>query len=143
MFRSNVLLATMCLRREDSVPGLRAALGYSRIFLLVLMTSACARRPASVSNPDSVFRLATTLRQRGDLPQALALAERGLAQFEKRDNSQWFWKFRLLKAEVLLTQGKAADGSELLQEPLSALPDSPELKSRYLLDQGLAEYWLS
>jgi CHAT domain-containing protein/Tfp pilus assembly protein PilF len=66
-----------------------------------------------------------------------------LAQFEKNVSSEWFWKFRLLKAEVLLTQGNAAEGAELLKEPVSALPDSPELRCRLLLDQGLAAYWLS
>jgi len=124
------------------VAGLRIAFLCS-IFLTLTLLVACGRRPASTSDPDSVFRQATLLRQRGELPQALALAERGLAQFQNNAGSEWFWKFRFLKAEVLLTQGNAAEGAKLLQEPLSALPDSPELRCRLLLDQGLAEYWLS
>jgi CHAT domain-containing protein/Tfp pilus assembly protein PilF len=111
--------------------------------LALMLLAACGRRPASTSELDSVFRQATLLRQRGELPQALALAERGLAQFQNNRGSEWFWKFRLLKAEVLLTQGNAAKGAELLQEPVSALPGSPELRCRLLLDRGLAEYWLS
>ena len=50
---------------------LRTALGYSRVLLLVLPLGACVRKPAL--DPDAVFRQATALRQRGDLPQALAL----------------------------------------------------------------------
>ena len=111
--------------------------------LALMLLAACGRRPASTVEPDLVFRQATLLRHRGELPQALALAERGLAQFQNNPGSEWFWKFRLLKAEVLLTQGNAAKGAELLQEPLSAVPNSPELRCRLLLDQGLAEYWLS
>ena len=121
---------------------LRTAFLCSTVLALMLLGS-CGRRPALTSDPDSVFRQATLLRQRGDLRQALAKAERGLAQFENNASSEWFWKFRLLKAEVLLTQGNAAEGAELLNEPVSALPDFPELRCRLLLDQGLAEYWLS
>ena len=123
-----------------AAPG-RAVVKLSLVLLLLLTLATCGRR--TVPDPDSVFRQATLLRQQGDLQQALTLAERGLAQFQNDTHSEWYWKFRLLKAEVLLTQGRAADGSKLLDEPLSSLPDSPELRSRFLLDQGLAQYSLS
>ena len=109
--------------------------------MLLLPVAECARR--HTVEPESVFGQATQLRQRGDLQQALALAERGFAQFQNNTNSEWYWKFRLLKAEVLLTQGKASEGAKLLQEPVSELPDLAELKSRYLLDQGQAKFSIS
>lgn len=106
--------------------------------LLVLLLAACARSPAP--DPASILRQATLLRQRGDLAQALTLADRGLADF--RNNEEWRWRFRLLKAEVLLTQG-SPEASKLLREPLPPLPTTPELQSRLLLDQGLTEFSVS
>lgn len=80
------------------------------------------------------------LRQQGDVQQALALADRGVAQFESNTHSEWYWKFRLLKAEVFFTQGKAAEGSKLLEVPVSGLPESPDIQTRLILDKGLAEF---
>ena len=121
--------------------GLRITSFGCRVLLLLLLLAACVRRPAS--DPDSVFRQATLLRERGDLQQALALTDRGLGQFENNTNPKWYWKFRLLKAEVLLTQGKISEASNLLQEPAPAPVDTPEFRARVLLDRGLTEYWFS
>ncbi len=121
-------------------PKIRRGSAYLALWavLLLLPLTACVRRPAA--DPDSLFRQATLLRQRGDMQQALVLAERGLAQFESNLHSEWYWKFRLLKVEVFLTQGKASEASKLLEEPLPALPESPEIRARWLLDRGLAEF---
>lgn len=108
------------------------------ILWLFLSPAACGRRP--VADPDSLYHQAALLRQRGDVQQALALADRGLALFDTNTHSEWYWKFRLLKAEVFFTQGKAAEGSKLLEAPASGLPASPEIQSRLLLDKGLAEF---
>jgi CHAT domain-containing protein len=123
------------------VSGRKTASSYFRALPLALALAGCSRQPAP--DPDSIFRQATLLRQRGDTQQALTLIERGAAPFANHPQSEWHWKFRLLKAEVLLTQGKAGDASELLQERPSTLPDSPELRARLLLDQGVAEFSLS
>jgi len=109
-----------------------------RLLLLLLSLAACRPRPAA--DPDSLFRQATLLRQQGDVQQALALADRGLALFGANTHSEWYWKFRLLKAEVFLSLGKAAEGSKLLEAPASGLPDSPDIQARLILDKGFAEF---
>jgi len=108
------------------------------ILWLFLSLAACRRRPAA--DPDSLFRQATLLRQQGDVQQALALADRGAALFGTNTHSEWYWKFRLLKAEVFLSLGKAAEGSKLLEAPVSALPDSPDIQARLILDKGFAKF---
>jgi CHAT domain-containing protein/tetratricopeptide (TPR) repeat protein len=123
------------------VSGLRILSFSCGVLLLLLLLAACVRRPAS--DPDLIFRQATLLRQQGDLQQALTLADRGLAQFANHTNSAWYWKFRLLKVEVLLTQGNVSEASKLLQERVPGPADTPELQARVLLDRGLTEYWSS
>lgn len=130
----------MSLRGEGPLSGCRTIFPFGRVVLLLLLLIACATRPAP--DPEAVFQQATSLRQQGNTRQALTVAERGLARFENNPHGDWYWKFRLLKAEILLTQGNPA-ASQLLREPLSALPDSPELRARYLLDQGLSEFSVS
>jgi CHAT domain-containing protein/Tfp pilus assembly protein PilF len=127
----------MCLRGEGRVSRLRVVFPCFSL-LLVLLAVACGRRAAL--DPASIFRQATHLRERGDLPQALALADRGFGSFQ--NSPEWHWRFRLLKAEVLLTQGNP-EALKLLREPLPRLPDSADLQSRLLLDQGLAEFSVS
>ena len=51
--------------------------------------------------------------------------------------------FAFLKPKYFSLKAMLPKALKLLQEPVSALPDSPELRCRLLLDQGLAEYWLS
>ncbi len=118
--------------------GVGGACRILRLILLPLSLAACGRRPAV--NPDSLYQRATLLRPSGDGQQALALADRGLALFGANPHSEWYWKFRLLKAEVFFIHGKAAEGSKLLAAPLSGFPASPEIQTRLLLDKGLAEF---
>jgi CHAT domain-containing protein/Tfp pilus assembly protein PilF len=56
--------------------------------------------------------------QSGDLEAALQLADRGSRQSQSTD-SIWNYKFRVLKAEVLVGQGKASDSLNALE------PDPP------------------
>ena len=124
--------------RRPPAPGVGGERHALSILWLVLLLAACGRRPAA--DPDSLYRQATLLRQRGEVRQALALADRGLTQFDSNSHSEWYWKFRLLKAEVYFTQGKAAEGSALLEASRPALPDSPEIRIRLILDEGLAQF---
>ena len=118
-----------------AVGGARRTLA---ILWLLLSLAACRRGPAA--DPDLLFRQATLLRQQGDVQRALALADRGEALFATDTHSEWYWKFRLFKAEVFLSLGKAAEGSKLLEAPASGPPDSPDIQARLILDKGFAEF---
>ena len=128
-------------RGGRSVPGLRTSSHWYRVLLLVLLLVGCARRQSF--DPDTVFRQATLFQQRGDLQQAQSLADRGLAHFSNHTDSDWYWKFRLLRAEVLISLGRTPEASSLLQGSAPTPPSNPELQARVLLDQGWAESSLS
>src|SRR5580700_8515518 len=97
-------------------------------FLLFLLSS-CARQ-----SPNSIYQKSKALFDRGELKPALAQAEEGL----RREPS---WRFRLLKAEILLSNGDASGATEILRSPDS--PDSDELRARLAMDRGQARYLLS
>ncbi len=123
----------------------KARAGISVIAALTIMLSlvACARHAAS--DPDADYGRGLRLRQQGDLDPALEVANRGLARFGKQPDSQWYWSFRLLKAEVLLGKDDTAQAATLLPDPSMALPQAPYLQVRLLTDHGwlrllLADY---
>ncbi len=100
-----------------------------RLACLVLLLSGCARQ-----SPDSIYEKSKSLLDRGEWKPALADAEAGF----RREPS---WRFRLLKAEILLSNGQAPAAMETLQgaEP----PDSEELRVRLAMHRGQAKYLMS
>lgn len=126
---------------EDWVSQSRVVCCGGGLLLLIWGLTTCAHRQES--DPGSTFRQASVLRQRGELQQALTVANQGLAQFKNQTDSEWYARFLLLKAEVLLSQGKAPQASELLGGQASLPAGKLELRARLLLDQGWAEYSLS
>ena len=48
----------------------------------------------------------------------------------RRPDSAWYWKFRLLQAEVLTTQSKDSDALKIVAQPLPARPELKELEAR-------------
>jgi CHAT domain-containing protein/Tfp pilus assembly protein PilF len=93
--------------------------------------------------PAAIYNEAKSLRQRGDLKQALSDAEQGLSQVSAQTDAKWHWRFLLLKADVLISLGRAPEALKLLQVLPFALPDDAEIQARLLLDQGFAESALS
>ena len=108
--------------------------------LLALSLPACSRR--SGPDPARIFTQANALRERGDFEQALSLANQGFSQSCQHPESDECWRFRLLKAEVLISLGRIPEASQLLQA-VSSLPGKPDLEAWLLLDQGYAEYKLT
>jgi CHAT domain-containing protein/Tfp pilus assembly protein PilF len=106
-----------------------------------LPVAGCKRQPALA--PEAVYANATLLRRRGNLAEALRLAEEGSQRFRSDPHSEWHWKFRLLKAEVLLTEGNASEAAALLRQSAPIPSDNPEIEARLLLDRGWAEFSLS
>ncbi len=102
------------------------------IALMALGLCGCARQSA-----DSAYREAKAFLDKGELKQALAAAEQG---FRKEPS----WRFRLLKAEILLSKGDARGAMDTLHaSTLIGDPDSDELRAQLAMHRGQAEYILS
>lgn len=101
----------------------------ARGLVALILFGGCGWR--SASSPEEVYRNAHRLLRRGELKAALAQADSGL-------RAEPSWRFRLLKAEILLTSGEAMEASRFLAS--SAPPSDPETRARWRMDQGQADY---
>ena len=72
--------------------------------------------------------------RRGELAEALAQADQGIRLTGPVRGSEWFVKFRLLKAEVLLTQNRLAEAEPLLNAASRGMDQFPRSKARLLFD---------
>jgi tetratricopeptide (TPR) repeat protein len=97
--------------------------------LLCLAVWDCTKKPS----PDVLYRTAQSLLYEGKLKEALATVDSGL----KVEPS---WRFRFLKAEILLPIGPKRVIPTLEE---SDRPSSPEILARYKLYRGRAETALS
>ena len=100
--------------------------------LPLLLVASCTRR--SFPSPDVLYRDSEALLKRGDPKAALSRAEQGL----EREPS---WRFRLLKAEILLTAGQALEAGRYL-ESIPA-PDEPQARALWRMFQAQADYMQS
>ena len=101
--------------------------------LLPLWAFGC-RNP---TRSEDLYRESLALRRRGAIQRALEVADRGWRQWKSTPGVEWHWQFRLLEAELLLTQGADTRARGILEEGGGA-PPSNELKARYLSDLGQA-----
>jgi CHAT domain-containing protein len=88
------------------------------VFLLLwgLLATGCSRQPEkSVS---ALYSEAYSQLQYGELEAALRLSEQGFQRTKDKDPI-WNYKFRVIRAEVLVGQGRATDSLDLLE------PDPP------------------
>ena len=76
--------------------------------------------------------------ERGDLPGAEQLVRENEQQWRHAARSPWYWRFRLLNAEVLMGQGKAADALAVVEPSLSVDADALPLEARRLKILGHA-----
>jgi CHAT domain-containing protein/Tfp pilus assembly protein PilF len=100
-----------------------------RLAFLLVVLSGCARQSV-----DSIYQEAKSSLDRGELKSALAEADKGL----RREPS---WRFRLLKAEILLSNGDAPTAIEVLRA--ADPPESADLRARLAMHRGQAKYLLS
>lgn len=81
-------------------------------------------RQKATSNPETLYQDASLKLKRGDLSGALAGVE-SVASKKFPENSEWSWRFEVLKAEILMRQGKQQEALALLQkDPPAALQAS-------------------
>jgi CHAT domain-containing protein/tetratricopeptide (TPR) repeat protein len=101
------------------------------VSILFLVLCGCARRPHA--SPDALYHQAETLLKQGNLEGALANADNGF-------RAEPSWRFRLLKADILISV-KPQEAIAVLDtaEP----PPSAELRADQLLRLGQAKLKLS
>ncbi len=99
-----------------------------RLVIVVLILAGCG------AAPDVHYRKGRTLHRQGKLAEALREADAGL-------RAEPSWRFRILKADILLSRADTKTAKELLAS--AQLPADPELLARLKMAQGYAEYLTS
>jgi CHAT domain-containing protein len=95
---------------------------------LLLLLAGCARQSS-----ESRYQKAKMLLDQGELKPALVEADAGF-------RGEKSWRFRLLKAEILLANGDAPTAVEVLN---AADPETDDLRARLAMHRGQARYLLS
>ncbi|HUY15548.1 MAG TPA: CHAT domain-containing tetratricopeptide repeat protein [Terriglobia bacterium] len=107
------------------------------LLLLTLSMAACTGHERAALG--DVYQKALLLQRQDEPRQALALADQGLNRAPEERNSDYYWKFRFLKAEVLLVEGDPAAASVLIDGQIPPIAGADELMARQRLDRGWAE----
>lgn len=87
----------------------------------------CSRQPSAKAE----FESATELFHKGEFAAAEKQAEAGCRRFQNGPQREWFWKFKLLRAEMILF-GAAGKPNELLAEPPPAEYGEPSARYKML-----------
>jgi CHAT domain-containing protein/lipopolysaccharide biosynthesis regulator YciM len=103
--------------------------------MLSLLLVACS---APTENPTRLFDAARADLQAGELARAEATAERGLAVSANQHDLLLEWKFRLLRSEILLSNGRAEVALAQLGDVMPQSPEYALLAARKLMLQGQA-----
>jgi CHAT domain-containing protein len=96
-----------------------------RLVLAFIILAACG------TSPDVHYQKARQLMKLGNLTEAMREAEAGM-------RAEPSWRFRILKADILLVRSDTAAAREVLAFP--QLPTDQELLARLRMDQGWIEY---
>jgi CHAT domain-containing protein/Tfp pilus assembly protein PilF len=75
--------------------------------------------------------------QRGELDAALRGVDRASREYAAK-NTYWFWRFRVLKAHILVVRGSSAEALQLLSMGLPPSYATTDVAVRLKLAQGLA-----
>ncbi len=101
-------------------------------YLLVAACVVASYGDAGPIGPQELYRQAETRRRQWELNSASRLASRGLKGWSARSAPEWYWRFRLLKAEILLERGETKAALPLLTG------DAPTAELRARLEMNLA-----
>ena len=117
--------------RVPKVPGV---LGSNRrvasaILLALLVLSSCHRRPSD-SDLQRTYDQANGALLNGELTEAQALAERGLTLAGPQQDSEWSWRFRLLRGDILISERNLTEVRGLVHAPLPSGAPFDSLRAR-------------
>ncbi|MGH9430312.1 MAG: tetratricopeptide repeat protein, partial [Terriglobia bacterium] len=108
--------------------------------LPVLCILACA--PHQSGTLGDLYQKAQLLQQQDELTQALTVSDQGLSRSLKERDADYYWRFRLAKAEVLLVQGESSAASKLIEGRIPPVTGAGALRARQWMDRGRLEYSL-
>jgi CHAT domain-containing protein/tetratricopeptide (TPR) repeat protein len=108
-----------------------------RAVLLVVLLVACGCARNRERQLASTFDQAKLAARRGELTEARAIADRGVAL--SPPESEWAWSFRLLRGEVLLLQHQPAEVLPLISAALPAAPAFAPLRARQKFLEALVQ----
>ncbi len=98
--------------------------------------TACGCNP----RPQVVYKDARMKLKRGELKQALEETERAFRSYPS-EKTEWHWRFRVLKAEILEREGLDNESLKLLVAELPTSLAASELAVQRKLTQGVASAW--
>jgi CHAT domain-containing protein len=99
----------------------------------------CKKEP--VYSPEQVYQDCWLKLRRGDTAAALQETDTALQKFSS-SNSEWYWRFLHLKAEILVWQRRSTDALALLQSPLPPIYATTDLAVWRQLTLGMASAFL-
>jgi len=102
----------------------------SAALLIAVSIASCSRS----ESPEAAYRRAQSAYIAGNLEEAASYAASNAARWKYDPNSPWFWKFRLLEAEVLAAESKNKDSEKLVGDPVPPIPALRQLEVRRLID---------
>jgi CHAT domain-containing protein/tetratricopeptide (TPR) repeat protein len=91
--------------------------------------------------PSKVYARADADLRSGDLTKALEEARSGFSSWRRHRESPWYWRFRLLSAEILLLESEVQQALPLLgEEPPPGVADRGRIEARLIADCGYATF---
>jgi CHAT domain-containing protein len=85
---------------------------------------------------ESLFRQAEALEHQDRIAELEPILEKSLAVARTSANHDWFWKFRLIKVQILLSHSQTEEAAKLLNARDVPIPLNPELQARSLVQHG-------
>jgi CHAT domain-containing protein len=104
------------------------------------LTGSACKRP-TYAPPDQIYQEAWLNLKRGDQKAALTQADGALLRF-RDPKTEWYWRFTLLKAEVLVQLRLNKESLALIGEPIPAAYAKTDLAVWQKLTQGMANCFL-
>ena len=119
----------------------RTSLAIERFLLCALLLTAGACKAPVVFSPEQVYRDSWLKLRQGDLAGANAEADSALRHFST-PNTDWYWRFTALKAEILVRQGFMQESLALLKPDLPSSLAASDVAVWRKLTQGMASAYL-
>ncbi|MGB6470575.1 MAG: CHAT domain-containing protein [Candidatus Acidiferrales bacterium] len=106
------------------------------MFCVSLWIGGC-RRPVS---PQAAYQETLSRFQQADLNGALQDADRNLQRYRSRD-LYWAWRFRILKAQILVYRGSNSQAFRLIEEDLPSQLAATDVAFRKKMVEALADQY--